>query len=110
MASRCTGHCSRARRIFVFPSRTDTFGLVLLESMACGIPVAAFPVCGPVDVVAPGTGVLDDDLRAAALGALLLDRAVCRAHAERCSWGDCAQLLLSHLVPLQSHTDLEKHA
>ncbi len=96
--------------VFVFPSRTDTFGLVLLESMACGTPVAAFPVCGPVDVVVPGTGVLDDDLSVAALGALRLDRAVCRAHAERCSWDDCAQLFLSHLVPLQSYAVPEKHA
>ncbi len=64
----------------------------------------------PIDVVVPGTGVLDDDLRVAALGALRLDRAVCRAHAERCSWDDCAQLFLSHLVPLQSHAVPEKHA
>ena len=61
--------------VFVFPSRTDTFGLVLVEAMACGTPVAAFPVRGPIDVVTdPAAGVLDEDLGAAALAALALDR------------------------------------
>ena len=58
----------RSADVFVFPSRTDTFGLVLLEAMASGTPVAAFPVPGPIDVVRHGvSGILDDDLRAAAL-------------------------------------------
>ena len=63
-----------AADVFVFPSRTDTFGLVLLEALACGVPVAAYPVTGPIDVVQDGvTGVLDEDLRAATLRALQLD-------------------------------------
>lgn len=71
----------------VFPSRTDTFGLVLIEAIACGTPVAAFPVTGPVDVVRDGeTGALDTDLRAAALKALTLDRAAVASHGAAFSW------------------------
>lgn len=87
--------------VFVFPSRTDTFGLVMLESMACGTPVAAFPVSGPVDVVRdPAAGVLNDDLRAACLEALRLDRAAVRAVALRHSWAACTRQFLGHLVPV----------
>jgi glycosyltransferase involved in cell wall biosynthesis len=86
--------------VFVFPSRTDTFGLVLLEALACGTPVAAFPVTGPLDVVAPGTGRLDEDLRCAALAALASDRARCRAHAETFSWATCAAAFRGALVPV----------
>ena len=73
---------------------------MLLESLACGTPVAAFPVTGPRDVLVPQAGVLDEDLRAAALRALPLDRAACRAHAERFSWRGCAERLVDTLVPL----------
>jgi len=89
--------------VFVFPSLTDTFGLVLLESLACGTPVAAFPVTGPRDVVAGAAGrigAVDADLRTAALRALDADRAACRAHAERFSWRACAELFLAHLVAM----------
>ncbi len=97
--------------VFVFPSRTDTFGLVLLEALASGTPVAAYPVTGPVDVlaaadggaVAPGVGAMAEDLRAAALAALSGDRQACRVHAERFSWRACAETFLSHLVPLGGH-------
>jgi glycosyltransferase involved in cell wall biosynthesis len=98
--------------VFMFPSRTDTFGLVLLEALASGTPVAAFPVTGPVDVladpatgtgIAAGVGALDEDLRAAALAALGGDRRLCREHAERFSWRACAEIFLSHLVPLGGH-------
>lgn len=79
--------CYAAADVFVFPSRTDTFGLVLLEAMASGTPVAAFPVTGPRDVVTdPRAGVLDTDLRAACLAALRCDRQAARAHAEMFSW------------------------
>lgn len=73
--------------VFVFPSRTDTFGLVLLEALACGVPVAAYPVPGPLDVVGgTNVGVLDEDLGAAVAGALRIDRAACRRFAEARSW------------------------
>ena len=86
---------------FVFPSLTDTFGLVLLEALASGLPVAAFPVTGPRDVLAEsGAGVLDRDLGAAALAALKIPRSRCRAYAESFSWRACAALFLSYLQPL----------
>jgi len=90
--------------VFVFPSLTDTFGLVLLESLACGTPVAAYPVTGPKDVLAEAggrVGAVNADLRLAALEALQADRAACRAHAERFSWRACAEIFLSHLVPMR---------
>lgn len=76
-----------AADVFVFPSLTDTFGLVLLEAMACGVPVAAFPVTGPIDVVQHGkTGILDTDLRQAILDAMKLDPTDCVAYARQHSW------------------------
>jgi glycosyltransferase involved in cell wall biosynthesis len=76
---------------FVFPSLTDTFGNVILEALACGVPVAAFPVMGPKDVVVHGkAGILGPDLKEAALAALSISRIACRAHAETFSWRACA--------------------
>jgi glycosyltransferase involved in cell wall biosynthesis len=89
--------------VFVFPSLTDTFGLVILEALACGTPVAAFPVTGPLDVLTGATanvGAVNADLRVAALEALTADRSACRAHAERFSWRACAEIFLSHLMPM----------
>jgi glycosyltransferase involved in cell wall biosynthesis len=89
-----------AADVFVFPSRFDTFGLVLLESLACGTPVAAFPVRGPADVItSPEAGVLNEDLKAAALAALTLDRGKARAFALRHTWRAATEQFLSHLVP-----------
>jgi len=87
--------------VFVFPSRTDTFGLVMLEALACGTPVAAFPVPGPLDVVGNSdAAVLDADLRCAALHALRIDRARCRQYAERFSWGAAARQFLDLQPPI----------
>lgn len=86
--------------VFVFPSRTDTFGLVLVVAMACGTPVAAFPVRGLIDVVTdPAAGVLDEDLGSAALAALALDRGKVRRYAEKFSWEHSTRQFLSNLVP-----------
>jgi len=87
--------------VFVFPSRTDTFGLVLLEALASGLPVAAYPVPGPLDVIgASGVGVLDEDLRCAALAALDISRERCREHALRYTWTASADQFIENLWPL----------
>ena len=84
--------------VFVFPSRTDTFGLVLLEALASGTPVAAYPVTGPIDVIGKApVGVLDNDLRAAALKALEVSRDASRAYAEQFSWAKSTEQFLAHL-------------
>ncbi len=93
--------------VLVFPSRTDTFGLVLLESLACGTPVAAFPVPGPLDVLgeeAGRVGVLDEDLGRAACAALAIDRARCLAYAGTFTWRRAAEMFLSNLVPMKRQT------
>mgnify|MGYP000668574457 CR=1 FL=1 len=85
--------------VFVFPSRTDTFGLVLLEALASGLPVAAYPVTGPIDVVENGvSGILDDDLSTAAERALSLDRDAARARAEKFTWARSAEQFLDNVV------------
>ena len=96
-------HYYAAADVFVFPSRTDTFGNVMLEAMACGTPVAAYPVTGPIDVVQPGeTGVLDEDLRGAALTALNgISRSVCRRYAESLPWTRLARQFLRLLAPIE---------
>lgn len=87
-----------AADVFVFPSLTDTFGLVMLEAMACGLPVAAFPVTGPIDVVVQGkTGVLDEDLKKATLQALELNPDDCINYAKANSWQHCAKTFFNHL-------------
>lgn len=89
-----------AADVFVFPSRTDTFGLVLLEAMACGVPIAAYPVPGPIDVVQGGvTGKLDENLARAAIGALSLKPHDCRAHALRFSWHAATEQFVGNLAP-----------
>lgn len=89
-----------AADVFVFPSKTDTFGLVLLEAMACGLPVAAFPVTGPLDVITdPRAGALHEDLRSACLAALELKREDAAAHARKFSWRAATEQFLAHLHP-----------
>lgn len=86
--------------VFVFPSKTDTFGIVMLEAMACGLPVAALPVTGPVDVVRHGeTGWLDDDLAVACRRALELGGDAARRFAASRSWRRSTEQFLSHLAP-----------
>jgi len=89
--------------VFVFPSKTDTFGNVLLESIASGTPVAAFPVPGPQDVLKPGVdGVLSENLKEACLNALKLDRDVVHQSSMDWDWDACFQTFLSHLAPIES--------
>jgi glycosyltransferase involved in cell wall biosynthesis len=88
-----------AADVMVFPSRTDTFGLVNLEAMACGVPVAAYPVTGPIDVIEDGvTGALDVDLACAARRALSLDPKACREAALRSGWESSAREFEGNLV------------
>jgi glycosyltransferase involved in cell wall biosynthesis len=101
---RALAACYAAADVFVFPSRTDTFGVVQLEALACGVPVAGFPVTGPLDVLGEApVGALDEDLRRACLRALSVSRTSCRAHAERYSWAACARQFISNLVPIGPH-------
>lgn len=86
--------------VFVFPSRTDTFGLVMIEALACGTPVAAFPVTGPVDVLTRETGCMDEDLGHAIRGALRLRRVDCAVHGRTFTWNESARQFLDALAPL----------
>jgi glycosyltransferase involved in cell wall biosynthesis len=88
--------------VFVFPSRTDTFGLVMIEAMACGTPVAAFPVSGPLDVLTPQSGVMHEDLAQAIAGALRLDRTGCVEAGRAFSWDTSTRQFLNALVPITS--------
>jgi glycosyltransferase involved in cell wall biosynthesis len=92
-----------AADVFVFPSRTDTFGLVLLEALASGLPVAAYPVPGPLDVIgASPAGILDEDLAGAARRALEIDPDLCRAHALTFSWAASTRQFVDNLSPFES--------
>ena len=92
--------CYSSADVFVFPSKTDTFGLVMLEAMACGTPVAAFPVQGPLDVLTDAkAGVMNDDLECAIQDALALHREDARNFAMEFSWASCAEKFLNNLCP-----------
>jgi glycosyltransferase involved in cell wall biosynthesis len=91
--------------VFVFPSKTDTFGIVQLEALASGVPVAAFPVTGPMDVLGNSpVGVLDENLQRACMRALALSREACREHALRYSWRASAEQFLANTarIPLSA--------
>ncbi len=93
--------------VFVFPSRTDTFGLVVIEALACGAPVAAHDVMGPGDIIITGVdGVLSEDLGQAAKDCLSLSRSACRAKALRYSWAHAAEVFVSHLVFARDKTTI----
>ena len=101
-----TAHIAAAD-VFVFPSRTDTFGVVQLEALACGTPVAAFPVTGPLDVIADHpVGALDTDLRSACIRALSISRETCRNFALERSWESSARQFIGNLAVLQPSRSL----
>ena len=91
---------------FVFPSRTDTFGLVMIEALASGTPVAAYPVTGPVDIVTEEVGALRDDLGQAIAAALTRDRAGCAAYGAGFTWERSAEQFLDALVPVRQRPEL----
>ena len=96
---------------FVFPSRTDTFGLVMVEALASGVPVAAYPVPGPLDVVtSPKVGALNENLLAACLAAIGCASADCRAHAETFTWAECAEQFRNalHQIPRSAWQPLKR--
>ncbi|AJP74569.1 glycosyltransferase family 4 protein [Sphingomonas hengshuiensis] len=84
--------------VFVFPSRTDTFGLVMIEALACGVPVAGYPVTGPIDVLTDATGATDEDLTVAIGRALTKDRRACAAYGRTFTWEASARQFLNALV------------
>jgi glycosyltransferase involved in cell wall biosynthesis len=95
----------RAADVLVFPSRTDTFGLVMAEALACGTPVAAYPVAGPIDVIDDRVGAMDEDLDRAIATALTRPRWQCAAYAARFSWPASARQFLDALVPIERVSD-----
>ena len=89
--------------VFAFPSRTDTFGIVLIEALASGLPVAGYPVAGPLDVIGKsGAGILSEDLGAACLEALTIPRAVALAHSRQFTWSESARQFLSNIEESRS--------
>jgi glycosyltransferase involved in cell wall biosynthesis len=105
-----------AADLFVFPSLTDTFGLVMIEALASGVPVAGFPVRGPIDIIGVGgtgmfggtasIGALDEDLEIAMRGALAADRAACVAEGRRYGWDRCTDQFLAGLAPTSTMRSL----
>ncbi|KRA81522.1 glycosyltransferase family 4 protein [Altererythrobacter sp. Root672] len=98
-SGRALAACYAGADVFVFPSRTDTFGLVMIEALASGTPVAAYPVPGPIDVLTAESGCLAESLGEAISGALQLDRARCRAHGRSFTWEASTDQFLAALTP-----------
>ena len=103
-------HTLASSDVFVFPSKTDTLGLVILEAMACGVPVAAFPVPGPNDlIINNGNGALDEDLREAVFRALAICSDHCVEYAAQFSWQACTDHFIQRLVPAYAASGSEAH-
>ncbi|OYW47176.1 MAG: alpha-mannosyltransferase [Sphingomonadales bacterium 32-68-7] len=100
--------CYAGADVFVFPSTTDTFGLVMIEALACGTPVAAYPVPGPLDVLSPGSGAMAERLEEAIARALTLDRGACLAHGRSFSWQTSTDQFLAALEPVQTVSALPR--
>jgi glycosyltransferase involved in cell wall biosynthesis len=96
--------CYAGADVFVFPSRTDTFGLVMIEALACGTPVAAYPVAGPLDVLQPGSGAMAERIEDAIAAALRFDRADCLEAGRAFTWEASADQFLAGLVPVGQTT------
>ncbi len=94
-----------AADVFVFPSKTDTFGLVMLEALACGTPVAAYPVRGPIDILSPASGAMNDSLATAIAHALRLDPKDCICHARTYNWDSSTNHFLAALIPIQNRAE-----
>ena len=93
----------RNASVFVFPSMTDTFGIVVIEALFCGVPVAAYPVTGPLDIVEEGiTGSLDHDLKKAIDKALQINRENCTKNAKKYTWRNVAKQFISSLASIKS--------
>ncbi|WP_369027325.1 glycosyltransferase family 4 protein [Qipengyuania sp. RANM35] len=92
--------CYAGADVFVFPSRTDTFGLVMIEALACGTPVAAYPVAGPKDIVTDDVGALSEDLDRAIAAAILCDRRACARYGATFGWEEATRQFLAGLATL----------
>lgn len=101
--------CYAAAEVFVFPSKTDTFGIVLIEALACGVPVAAYPVTGPIDIVTNDRcGALDENLGVAVERALRTgNREACATEGRKFTWENCTRQFLSSLVPIHAGIRLD---
>lgn len=101
-SGRALAGCYAGADVFVFPSRTDTFGLVMIEALACGLPVAAFPVAGPIDIVTERTGALSEQIERAIDAALYCDRKHCAAYGASFSWEVATRQFLAGLVACEA--------